>query len=449
MDWKIRNIIVILLLSWTFTGVAQDITIDTIEAKGENLFFVFNSNVFYNASVENNPVPGDYYRVKYSNSNLAVTSTDSRFLEGDNILAIAKDSILKNEITSFSDISITFLKKDRGCWMKITDIESLQRDDTLFITRMLISPQKITWERKHACENDPMPISPTVTDNVHEIEFWSPWGLEIDRFSGTIIPSEQTAGKYPVDYNSIYCLEKNSDTILINPVPSFSIERHRRLCEGRTIELSPSALSENDIYSWSDGASGRNITVSTPGIYTVTAENEFGCSCSDTVIVELKTIRIEQPPDYDIIDADCYREGSVSIRHLNIINGELPYTYRFENTVTRQLFQDPGSLREGDYMLNIEDADGCKVTAQKAISIRKDCLNDYPVFTPNTDGVDDDYYIPYEGEAIVYDRNGTKRHQFMAPAYWDGKDGDGNPLPMGTYVIVVDKKEIINITIIK
>jgi flagellar hook assembly protein FlgD len=37
----------------------------------------------------------------------------------------------------------------------------------------------------------------------------------------------------------------------------------------------------------------------------------------------------------------------------------------------------------------------------------------------------------------------------MAPAYWDGRDDNGNPLPMGTYLIVVGKKEMINITIIK
>ena len=449
MAWKTRNIIVAVLLCLSFSGFGQNIAIDTSEVKGENLYFIFNSNVVDNVSIWNTPVPGDYYRIKYRNSSLAATDADSRFMEGENTISIPKDSILKNEITSFSEISITFLKQDRGCWMKVTNVESLQREDTLYITHMLISPQRVIWERKHACENDPVPISPTITENVQEIEFSSPWGLEIDRLSGTIIPSEQTAGEYQVDYNSIYCLEKNSDTILINPVPSISIERYRRICEGKTVELAPSAVSENDVYSWSDGVTDRNLTVSAPGTYTVTAENEFGCRCSDTVTVELKTIQIIEPIDYDVTEADCYQEGSVIIRQPDIVNGELPYAYRFENTVTRQLSHDPGNLREGDYRLTVEDADGCEFTAPDIISIRKNCLNDYPVFTPNTDGVDDDYYIPYEGEAIVYDRNGIERHKFMAPAYWDGKDDDGNPLPMGTYVIVVGKKELINITIIK
>ena len=107
------------------------------------------------------------------------------------------------------------------------------------------------------------------------------------------------------------------------------------------------------------------------------------------------------------------------------------------------------NLREGDYILTIEDADGCIAAVEHAISIRKDCLKDYPVFSPNTDGLDDDYYIPYEGKAIVYDRNGIERTEFMAPAYWDGTDNNGKPLPMGTYLIIVDKKEVINITIVK
>jgi hypothetical protein len=445
---KTLNIIVFILLCRSFSGFGQNITIDTSMVKGENLYFVFNSDAVDNASVWNSPVPGDYYRVKYMNNSLAATDTDSRFIEGKNTISIPKDSILKNEITGFSDISITFLKADRGCWVKVSDIESLQRGDTLYITRMSISPQRVTYERRHACENDPAPISPTVTENLKDVEFWSSGGLNIDRYTGTIVPAEQAPGKYPVDYNCIYCLESNSDTILINPAPAFSIERHRRLCEGRSIELSPSAATENDVYTWSDGSLNRNTTVSSPGTYTVTAENEFGCTFSDTVNVELKTIEIEQIEPV-VTPADCYQEGSVSFSRLDISNGELPYTYRFENRVSKQLLQNPDRLKEGDYILTIEDADGCQVTAQKIISVRKDCLNDYPVFTPNTDGMDDDYYIPYEGEAVVYDRNGTERHRFMAPAYWDGRDDNGNPLPMGTYLIVVGKKEMINITIIK
>ncbi len=448
MAWKIRHIIFIFLLSRIFTGSAQDIIVDTAETKGENLYLIFNSDAVDNASVQGSPEPGDYYRVKYMNSNLAATDTDSRFIEGVNVIAIAKDSILKNQITSFSDISIAFLKQDRNCWVKVTDIESHQWGDTLNITRMFIAPQKITWERKQACENEPWPVAPTISENVQDVEFSSPWGLNINPFSGAFIPSEQTAGVYPVNYLSTYCLEKNSDTILINPAPSISIERYRKICEGRTIELSPAASSEDIVYTWSTGVTDRNLTVSSPGTYSVTTENEFGCRCIDTIQVALKTIQIEDI-DPDITEADCYQEGRVSFRQLDITDGEMPYAYRYENTVTRQVFRNPRTLREGDYILTIEDADGCEVTAPDRISIRKDCLSDYPVFTPNTDGMDDDYYIPYEGEAVVYDRNGTKRHQFMAPAYWDGKDSDGNPLPMGTYLIVVNKKEMINITIIK
>ncbi len=445
---KIQHIIVVLLLCWRVTGFGQDITIDTTETKGESLFFVFNSDAVDNVIWQNAPVPGDYYRLRYRDNNLAATDTDSRFVEGENTISVPKDSILKNEITSFSDISITFLKHDRECWVKAEDIESFQSGDTLYITSMSVARQWITYERKHACENDPAPISPVFAENLSEVEFTSPDGLNVDRYSGIILPLQQAAGKYAVCYSSTFCLEKSSDTILINPSPSFSIERYRRLCEGRTIQLSPADVTGNNIYTWSDGTLSENLTVSVPGRYTVTAENEYGCRCSDTVSVELKTIEIQQIKP-DVTNADCYREGKVQFSKLDILNGELPYTFRFENRVSRQILQNPQNLREGDYTLSIEDADGCQVAAPEIISVRKDCLSEYPVFTPDTDGVDDDYYIPYEGEAIVYDRNGTERHKLMAPAYWDGKDGDGNPLPMGTYLIVVGKKEMINITIIK
>ncbi|MBN2215497.1 MAG: hypothetical protein JW723_14785 [Bacteroidales bacterium] len=448
MTWKIRNIVVILFLLWRFDGFGQDITIDTAETKGEYIFFIFNSDAVDNTGEQSSPVPGDYYRFQYGNNYAAATDTDSRFDEGDNIVSISKDSILKNSVTSTADISVMFLKQIRGCWIRVTEIESVQRGDTLYINRMLISPQRVTYERKNACENDPVPISPTITENLQDVEFSSPDGLNIDRYSGIILASRQAAGKYSVSYHSTYCLENNSDTITIHPKPVFSVERERRICEGTTIDLSPTAASDNNVYAWSDGTTDENISVSAPGTYTVTAVNEFGCKSSDTVVVGLKTIEIEKF-DFDPVEAGCYEEGNIIIRQLEIRDGAMPYTYLYKNLVSKQVLQNPESLREGDYMLTIMDADGCKVSEPGIISIRKDCLSDFPVFTPNTDGRDDDYYIPYEGEAVVYDRNGTLRHRFMTPAYWDGKDGDGNPLPMGTYLIVVDKKEMINITIIK
>jgi hypothetical protein len=50
-------------------------------------------------------------------------------------------------------------------------------------------------------------------------------------------------------------------------------------------------------------------------IWKTRTENEFGCNCSDTVKLDLQTIRIEQI-NYDVTEVDCNREGSMNVTGL-------------------------------------------------------------------------------------------------------------------------------------
>ncbi len=427
------------------SGICQT-TGDSINT-GEYYTVIFNSQAITNTVSWTSPRQGDYYALNYSNFSVSnVKDASNIYILGDNISRISKDSLQKHNVVSVTAITLTFLKSDRSCWLKTYDVESKLKGDTLLITNIRISPVKVNFERRQVCENDPIPIIPTLSEDISDIEYTSPDGLNVDRYSGVINPSNQSPGVYSVRYTSTFCLNNDQDTITIRPRPSMTIEKNRKICEGRSIELAP-VIAENDSIFWSTGAISRSITVSTPGKYALTAENNFGCRQTDTVDVQLKTIKIEQL-DYDVSEADCYNPGSIRFRQLDISNGISPFKYTFKNKITNQFIHDTINLREGDYILTIEDGDGCSTAYSSAITIRKDCLNDYPVFSPNTDGRDDDYYIPYEGEVVVYDRNGQERNRFMAPDYWDGKDKNGNLLPMGTYVIVVGKKQVINITII-
>ncbi len=393
------------------------------------------------------PEPGDSYDVNYKDNSVTTDSFTGNITEGVNFVSVPKNNFDNVQTLDISSFSMTIKKTDRGCMLTARDIPVSRKGDTLIFTEIQVCPVRVFYREDRFCEMEKQRITPTVTDSIAYITYSSPGGLNIDNMTGIISVGNQSAGLYTVRYSSDYCLENDGDTIIIDPKPSFTIEKNRRICENTTIELAPENYSDA-IYAWSDGNSDRSIMVSQPGEYILTAENEFGCQCKDTVTVELKTIQVEQF-DYEITDADCYNTGRINIKQLDILNGEMPYIYRLENRVNSQLTKGVNDLREGDYMLTIEDAEGCVAAVEHPISIRKDCLTDYPVFSPNTDGIDDDYFIPYEGTAIVYDRNGIERARFAAPAYWDGSDDNGKPLPMGTYLIVVNKKEVINITIIK
>lgn len=443
---KIRYLFIFFLITLQISGFCQadDTTFNT-----EGYYTItFNSLSLSITDESYKPRQGDQYKIIFTRYPGQLTTNNiSRYVEGENYSLVSKDTLMKYNISDLSTLSVTFLKTDKSCWIKASVIESKQKGDTLYVSSIKLSPLRVNYDKKQACENDPLPVSPVISDNLLSVEFSSPDGLNINRYSGVILPAGQPAGKYLINYASAYCLDKISDTFTVMPKPTFTIEKNRKLCEGISMELVPETASDYSYY-WSTGALSESITVSAPGKYSLTAENEFGCLQKDTVYVEVKSIRLEQI-DYEIAEADCYNTGSINVHQLNIANGKMPYKYRFLNTINGQIVNDASNLREGDYQLTIEDADGCITTYQKTFAIRKNCLNDYPVFSPNTDGMDDDYYIPYEGEAVVYDRNGIVRHRFMAPDYWNGKDSDGKPLPMGAYVIIVGKKEIINITIIK
>jgi len=393
------------------------------------------------------PSPGDLYMIKYKNRSLNLFNDEISLVEGLNIFSIPKDSLSSFLPLDMSLFSIIFLSQNRTCLLKTSSLIVEIKEDTILILEVEAQPVRIHFEKDEICENDLQPIAPILSAPVEDIHYYSyPYEIDIDVNSGVISPFNQYPGTYIIHYSSDYCLENNTDTIVIHPKPVFTIEKSREICKDQEIELIPKTDGDY-IFTWSNGISGKRNIISQPGTYIITAENEFDCKHMDTVNVELKTLQIEEF-DFEVSDADCYNPGGIHIKKLET-NGELPFTYQLLNQVNNQVTRQTDNLREGDYLLTVIDASGCKTTIQQTISIKKECLNDNPVFSPNTDGKDDDYFIPYVGEALVYDRNGIVRNRFTAPAYWDGKDNNGNPLPMGTYVIVVGKKNIINITIVK
>ncbi len=93
--------------------------------------------------------------------------------------------------------------------------------------------------------------------------------------------------------------------------------------------------------------------------------------------------------------------------------------------------------------LVVESAEGCVDTfSRKTYRILVPELKIPNVFTPNGDGVNDFWEIPYFGEKFrsveIYDRHGTRVFRSTDPAFrWDG----GN-LPAGQYFYVIEVDEI-------
>lgn len=209
-------------------------------------------------------------------------------------------------------------------------------------------------------------------------------------------------------------------SLTINPKPNLNLPEKIDFCKGKNITLD--AGNGYSSYLWSTGATTQTITVSTPGNYSVTVTNSFGCQNTDHVEVS-----------YTILP---------EITAVNINNNSatiiLSATGNFEYSLDNITWQDSNiftNLNIGEYIVYVRTKDGC-IIGQKPFSI----FNIPNAFTPNGDGYNDKWKIAglenYPGtEVNVYDRRGLpvfKEVVSKKPLEWDGKL-NGSQVPTGNY----------------
>ena len=340
-------------------------------------------------------------------------------------------------------------KKNLGCTLdSVIVITKYNSNDTSIISSLYSYPIKVTYPLLQVCSNTSEKLQPIISRNSGFVYFSSP-NIKIDSISGTISPPSllNSSGNLNITLNSPYCISQQSFTLTVNPSPVFTIEKKRFICPDKTITLLPTESKGTYQWQWNDGIKTAEKEVTTPGTFIIEATDDNGCKQSDTVQVSLKTISI-QGFSSQAIDADCDKLGNIKIVNINIQNGLAPFTYTAINTVNES---ESGleNIQEGKYKLKVEDADGCISNISNEIIVRKNCLNEYPVFCPNPGSKSENYFVEKSGHANVYDRNGRLICSFQAPTYWDGNDNAGKPVPMGTYLIVVGNEKPINITIIR
>ncbi|MBE0639477.1 MAG: hypothetical protein IH598_13250, partial [Bacteroidales bacterium] len=93
------------------------------------------------------------------------------------------------------------------------------------------------------------------------------------------------AGSYTVSVNSEGCTSAPSEAVVVTvlPLPEVSISGSSAFCPGGSAQLT---ASESISYLWNTGATTQSITVTEPGIYSVTVPGENGCEGSAQFTVE-------------------------------------------------------------------------------------------------------------------------------------------------------------------
>lgn len=172
--------------------------------------------------------------------------------------------------------------------------------------------------------------------------------------------SDLAPGVYTVTYTDPNgCSLQATYTILEENIPFLLTLNPSSSCSG-TSTGSITVLASDGLapytFAWSDGGTGTNRIDLPAGTYTVTATDANNCQTIQSVdIAELSALVLTPT----ITPASC--EGTADgLISLDVIGGQEPYTYQWDNGSTNSELQN---LVIGDYVVTVTDALGCTSTA--------------------------------------------------------------------------------------
>jgi gliding motility-associated-like protein len=147
--------------------------------------------------------------------------------------------------------------------------------DTIDIVAMPVPPVYIGSDGD-ICENQTLVLDATLPDAV--TYQWN---------TGEQTPSISVSdpGLYHVTVTTVHnCVGKDSIRLSLYPDPIVFLPQDTVVCVENPLEIIPSALN-TESFRWSDGSTGKTLTVMTGGTYIVTAINKCA-TASDTIVVD-------------------------------------------------------------------------------------------------------------------------------------------------------------------
>ena len=255
------------------------------------------------------------------------------------------------------------------------------------------------------------------------------------------------------DLQPIYVRVTNNDTqcfnddlmfeIRINPLPDFTVTSPQIVClNGPELTLSvenPAAIYD---YVWTDPEGneliGSQITITTGGIYSVTATITTGSGCQRTREIRVDESIIATFTEADITIVDDSDNNSITVDPTNLGIGDYEYALEDENgQIFRDYQDDPmfNNIPGGFYTVLVRDKNGCG-----EVSVDVSVVEFPKFFTPNNDGINDTWAIKGvnstffpNSEINIFNRFGKVVAQIAIDnPGWDGTF-NGKTLPSDDY----------------
>ena len=242
------------------------------------------------------------------------------------------------------------------------------------------------------------------------------------------------------DQNS--CTLRDSVTLEVGEVLFATYSVVNEGCEGiqnGSIRVNPENGLPPYTYIWSTGQQTQEISGLGTGLYAIELIDSLGCSRKDTIEVGLAdslevTLQISDDPG----DGTGSAQAEVS-------GGTPPYRYNWSHSELDST-NEVSNLVPGDYVLEVSDAASCSVLEIfEIMGTGEPCPPIHLGFTPNGDGVNDQWSIPciedFENNTVsIIGRWGQTLIQFSNyNNSWNG-EVKGKPLPPGSYYFLIQSQ---------
>jgi gliding motility-associated-like protein len=286
------------------------------------------------------------------------------------------------------------------------------------------------------CEGQTIQLN--VTNPSGSISWTGPNNFQSNSTNITISPAGNLhSGIYNVITTLNGCSNSSSVTIQVFGLPVFSISANSPVCEGSTLVFFATPVTGGS-YLWTGPGNYNssnsqndipNSDTTMNGYYHVSVSVNGCASAEDSVM-----LTVVPYPVFDLGNDTGFCKGREVV--LTAPSGFDQYDWN-----TGETGRSIVATTSGTYILTATNIPACSTSDTVEITVNS-CEPVVPnIFTPNHDGLNDEFYVSFEGATPVgmeiYNRWGELVRELHGSLMkWDGKNNSGRDVPDGVYYYI-------------